>query len=317
MRTVTEQTQEKDLEFLPDRPTIEDAIGVHRVIASNLKQIVMGGLPKPFVVGLYGSWGSGKSSVVEMLRTSSDQQFKIVVVDAWRKDKDNFLRQFVKKLANELLSPASAADICKEVDFKESTQTNSWIPSKFAKIAFVIYLLVALYLLLGTIWNSLNFPNYPAKETAPLEFLILTAIAFQWLLPKYSHHVQLQTAEITIEDPAWFRKMFFKRILNDTSRISVCIVIDNLDRVAAEDALAIIKFIKTFIVDDEDEKAAQTKTQVSFLIPCDDRALINRIKDDGRDDETAAEFLRKFITRIPQELRKSWNELFSPATRQG
>src|ERR1700722_7980361 len=184
MKTATDQTQEGDLEFLPDKPTIEDAIGVHREIARNLKKVIMGGLPKPFVIGLYGSWGSGKSSIVEMLRTSSDRKFQIVVVDAWRKDKDNFLRQFVKKLANELLPSDSAAKICEDVDYKKSTQINSWIPGKFAKFAFVIFILVALYLLFGTIWNSFYFPSFPSKDVAPFEFLILTAIAFQWLLPK-------------------------------------------------------------------------------------------------------------------------------------
>lgn len=161
-----------------------------------------------------------------MLRTTKDLNFQIVVVDAWRKDKDNFLRQFIKKLANELLPPVNAAKICEDVDYKKSTQINSWIPGKFAKCSFVIFILLALCLLFGTIWNSFYFPNFPSKDIAPLEFLILTAIAFQWLLPKYSQQVQRQTIEITVEDPAWFRKIYFERILNEASGISACVVID-------------------------------------------------------------------------------------------
>jgi hypothetical protein len=292
------------LKFLSDKPTNRDSFGTHQAIANVLKDTVMSDLPKPCVIGLFGSWGSGKSSIVEMLRSATDRRFKMVVIDAWRKDRKNFLRQFIKKLARGLLPKAAAEDVCKRVDYRRSDQTVSWKPGKLATIAFVVYVALAVAVLWWTVWGYAQYPEYPVKETASFAFLILAAMAFQWYLPKYSQQIHVETEQITIEDPSWFRQIYFEEILGAATGVSVCIVVDNLDRLATEDSLAIIKTIKTFIVDADGDAIPPSKAKVTFLIPCDDTELISRLRKGGG-IRNASEFLRKFVNvslRIPKIL---------------
>src|SRR5207253_3141470 len=96
------------IRLLSDQPTSTDLIGTHTILADTVSDIICSDLAKPFVIGLFGSWGSGKSSVLEMMENTKGKRYKIVCVDAWRKDKDNFLRQFVKKLARSLLAEKRA-----------------------------------------------------------------------------------------------------------------------------------------------------------------------------------------------------------------
>jgi hypothetical protein len=282
-----------DLGFLSDKPTHDDQLGTHKKIAESLKTFIEGDLPKPFVIGLFGTWGAGKSSIVKMLEASDNRTFKIVVVDAWRKDKDNFLRQFTKKLARNLLPNELAKEVCKKVDFKISSQDVRWVPSKLADVTFAIYILTALMLLFGTIYNWFVFPNYPAKDIGEFAFLIIAAIFLQYLLPKYSKNITTETEDITIEDPARFREIYFEDILNKGSGVTICVVIDNLDRVPADDAFAIIKLIKTFIVDADYEQVSDNKNKIVFLIPCDERELRNRVEESI--GGTSNQFLQKFI----------------------
>jgi hypothetical protein len=191
-----------DLTFLPDQPTSEDELNVHEKIAQSLKRFVKGDLPKPFVIGLFGSWGSGKSSIIKMMEDSNDRTFKIVVVDAWRKDRKNFLRQFTKKLAREILEGKDAEAVCEKVDFKKATQDVNWTPSQSANLWFCAYILMALAVLFGTIYNWYEYPSYPSKEIGEAIFIMLGVIFIQYLLPKFSKTIQISTEDVTIEDPA-------------------------------------------------------------------------------------------------------------------
>lgn len=293
-----------DLHFLPDQPTSQDQLNIHRRIADRLKTFVRGDLPKPLVIGLFGPWGSGKSSIIKMMEDADDRTFKIVVVDAWRKDRKNFLRQFIKKLAREILQEGSDT-VCKKVDFKKSTQEVNWVPGERANIYFCIYLLVALLVLFGTIYSWYFYPDYPSKEIAGVAFIMLGVIFLQYLLPRFSKQIHVSTEDITIEDPARFREIYFQDILEKASGLSICIVIDNLDRVPPEDATGIIKLMKTFIVDVDYENVSKNKTKITFLIPCDVNELESRLFEQR--PAASKQFLQKFINislQIPALLQQ-------------
>ena len=114
-------------QFLNDQPTSKDEIGTHSTIAEGLLKIVHSNLRRPFVVGLFGTWGVGKSSIVQMLRDktkATKDKTKVVIVDAWREHKETFLRQFVKKLARELLTVKAAEEVAKRTDIKKVDNKN-------------------------------------------------------------------------------------------------------------------------------------------------------------------------------------------------
>lgn len=311
--------KENKYEFLDDRPAEEDAIGHYRIIADQLFETIHCNLGKPFVVGLFGSWGTGKSSIIKMLeaRCEKEKNTKVIVVDAWRKEKSIFNRQFLKKIAKELFGDGkSFKAVKKAVDEKKTESTSNWKPSVLAWGIFIIFVLIFTSCIAGSIWAWLHQKN----ETNPFAWDsiagaiigIFVAFYFQLILPRFSIGTTTEIDDISIHDIEHFRDIYFNLIIKKTDVQRICIVVDNLDRVDAEEALSIMQMLKTFIVDAKEDRGTKEEVEqkslnkVVFIIPCSDEELKIHIKC-SKAVGKEGEFLDKFFNisfRIPNFLRQ-------------
>ena len=59
-----------------------------------------------YTVGLYGSWGSGKSTIIRTAKKNLDEDrdknIRVIIYDAWKYSGDSFRRMFLLHLQNEL-----------------------------------------------------------------------------------------------------------------------------------------------------------------------------------------------------------------------
>lgn len=308
---------ENKYKFLNDRPVKKDTIGHYDIIANQLFETIHCNLDKPFVIGLFGSWGTGKSSIIEMLEARCEREkkekTKIIVVDAWRKDKAIFNRQFLKKVAKELFKEDEQfKEIRKELDEKETISTSGWKPSKIAWCFFSVFIIAFIACIVVALWGW--YSNEEASNPFPFATIagsitgLLVACYFQLLLPRFSISTNTHIDDISVHDIDYFRRIYFDKIIRKTKAERVCIVVDNLDRVEAEDALTIIRTLKTFIVDAKEDKGTgeeveeESLNKVVFIVPCCDKELEKHIKDSEAVDD-GTEFLHKFFNvtfRIPE-----------------
>ena len=70
--------------LVTDAPSDKDAFGAHGRIAQAIAQLVRNS-PGGKSIGLLGTWGAGKSTVVEILRKDleGDPRFVVWLFDAW------------------------------------------------------------------------------------------------------------------------------------------------------------------------------------------------------------------------------------------
>lgn len=120
-----------------------------------------------------------------------------------------------------------------------------------------------------------------------------------------SHFLTSETITYEIDrfkDPHEFQSEF-EKVLSSLKTDKLLVVFDNLDRVTHEKAVEILATIKTFL-ETENVKGKG----VVFLIPCDDRAIkehlrnVYKLSDDEGEAFSEEEFLRKFFNttlRIP------------------
>jgi hypothetical protein len=94
--------------LLTDEPATTDefAAGAHQRVATAIAQLVESE-PGGKVIGLEGSWGSGKSTVVRLIRNSladksTKADMRVVVFDAWAHQGDPLRRTFLEALIGEL-----------------------------------------------------------------------------------------------------------------------------------------------------------------------------------------------------------------------
>ncbi|MEC9492295.1 P-loop NTPase fold protein, partial [Flexistipes sp.] len=91
------------VEFLEDEPVNEDELGLHAHIAENIENIIAKDSVKKKTIGLFGQWGSGKSSIIDIFsKNYQDDKNKIITYDSWAHRGDLLKRSFLLKLAREL-----------------------------------------------------------------------------------------------------------------------------------------------------------------------------------------------------------------------
>lgn len=82
---------EYKLKIITDEPTFEDALDF-RNYSRRLAEIITNSTPR-FSIGIFGGWGTGKTSLMSMTRQILDGHDKIVTVwfDAWRYEREEYL----------------------------------------------------------------------------------------------------------------------------------------------------------------------------------------------------------------------------------
>ncbi len=96
--------------FIPDKE-IEltedtDLLGT-KVYSENLVKVIENA-PKDevFSIGLFGGWGTGKSSIIKSaqkeLKKKTDENIEFVTYDSWKYSNDSFRRMFLLRIQEEL-----------------------------------------------------------------------------------------------------------------------------------------------------------------------------------------------------------------------
>ncbi len=93
--------------LLSEQPAYEDRFGVHERIAEQLRWIIEeitrnGGETKKNVVALFGTWGSGKSTVINLLEKNVKNTYKVIRYDSWSHRDEHLKKAFLLHLLEEL-----------------------------------------------------------------------------------------------------------------------------------------------------------------------------------------------------------------------
>jgi len=264
-----------------DVPSPSDELGgAHDRLANALADMVTEG-EGGYAIGLEGQWGAGKSTVIELLSRKLPKT--VFVFDAWAHQGDPLRRSFIEKLY-EFFSTNKKGNVgtqewldrMEELRKRLKRQTIRETP-QFATIALVVVTLIILaplgsnLLVLGLKedvippWVGIvGFGIVGLVVAVPLVLLILTGFSrlFPRRLPKkkvdrlQAVFIKPSSSEIRSEsnetpDPT---SVEFEETFSDLMEDGLpkkddrlVIVLDNLDRVAINDARSIWSTMRTFM----------------------------------------------------------------------
>ncbi len=280
-----------------------DAFG-HKIYADTLSDIIaISGSSKGYAIGLFGSWGVGKTSIIRHLKNSNtDSSIEIIELDAWQYSAQHFRREFLLTITTEKYHE----DIRNDLKYKSKEVSSG--PSKInyqrllKALAFVLgagflgYYLPDLINIIFSIEDGTE-PTW-LKNTLGVVLTLVAAIFAAGI-----HDIKgiFSNVETTIEKgipiyPDEFHALFKKILKREPfkNKNKVVFVIDNLDRAAHETVIEILNSIKTFLLED----------RCIFVIPCDHEGLVNHIAasrsqdsswGDTQNKSSANEYLRKFF----------------------
>ncbi len=298
------------MKYIPDKEiNLEknDLLGTYPYVDTIFKAV--DNCDTPFTIGLFGGWGSGKSSIMktfqEKIEKEKTSSYQILTYDAWKYSHDSFRRTFLLEMKEKLgLQPTKDLE---NLFYKEEWKDKTFEPKldKYWKLKFGYFLIVIA--MIAVLWVfTYDKPDLAAIISA---IIIVNTVLIFFIREAIVIH---RTTQI---DPKLFAPEQFEQIFKAMIKVlthqknnknrwiekksqkqkteKVIIIIDNLDRCQRETAIELMLSIKNFL---EIEGCV-------FILPVDDYAIKQFIESttSRKSTETDSgtvngkEFLRKFF----------------------
>jgi len=255
----------------------------HEKVAQNLYELIQSS-DRGVTIGLEGGWGSGKSTVVNLLKEKLAEKDKegertlFFLFDTWAHDGDPLRRIFLESLINEidpknidktlnnLQQKISGRKKTVEIKTKKSASTLGkclsfsaiFVPVGAAILSAINYQTLSLF-------NFTEEPHWPFIIGVTLALTPLWIISFWWLCSKkdekgktrweffvsdseesYTQDITEDGERTSIEFESFFRQIMNYSIGDGKKFKQALLVVDNLDRVEPDQALSIWSILQTF-----------------------------------------------------------------------
>ncbi|MEZ0396285.1 MAG: SUMF1/EgtB/PvdO family nonheme iron enzyme [Anaerolineales bacterium] len=232
--------------ILDDLPTETDTLDFQPYV-DTLVDIAQSG-STPLTIGVFGTWGSGKTSLMKMVKKGLPKDFTIAWFDAWKYDKEETLwRAFLlsilsalhlsKKLSDDELGKLTAM-LYRALDLEKSGGVTIDLAKLGAKVAQ------------GAVQIGLSFIPGGAALGKLVEELQKSGA--QNLSETAFDAIQRERTKIHIEQVRFleqfqqqFSRLVQDRIVAEGGRLVV--FVDDLDRCLPEKAIEVLEAIKLFV----------------------------------------------------------------------
>lgn len=289
-----------------DAFSTEEDLGPHRRVAHAIVEVVStesGGR----AIGLEGSWGSGKSTVVQLVRSQLEENdnFEIICFDAWAHEGDPLRRTYLETLVRRLQAKKWIEKERWDEKLglisrrrRETTTRTTPRPTSLARCLAVALFLVPLGTALvaadwdgGITFDLRSPPAWGFILGLALSLGPLFVLLFYWLIVARRQEATRNTWQLlisnsvtdstteTVETPdptsIEFADHFddlTKEALEKNEERRLLLVLDNLDRVEPASALAIWSTLQTFLQERYDEGKSWFR-RIWVLVPYDPEGL--------------------------------------------
>jgi hypothetical protein len=301
-RSANDNTTEKQaIKFLSDQPLDADRVREmrfgHPSIVENLKNIIQT-CPTPFTIGLFGKWGTGKTTILDSLkRNFYASETATITIDAWKHEGDALRRTFLQDTIKQLKEKQNGkqylsqdAKLSENLRVPMSRTFSSGIKANYSLLRPLLLVLIVM-VGVGLLINAFSSNNLGTYISTLSGGGIIGGILL-WLLQQSVTTETITTTTDRFQDPEQF-EYEFKKIIDKVTVTRLLVIIDNLDRVSCEKALELLSTIKTFL---EQKKCV-------FLIACDANAIKRhlensyglKLENNGMSIFDGDEYLRKFF----------------------
>jgi len=333
----TEKDKDRYLSDSPIEDVDEDEFR-HQEYVDTLDRMVEDADP-PWNIGVFGEWGSGKTSIIRMLYSrlrDADTDYVCVEFDAWKHAEESIRTDLLLNLDQAIGEKTAQTDeegnnavlgedqITRELyDVEEQQQGEDLSAWKEAERIYTesplvggTTLLILGIIMVGAVVNLLNILG--VVQITNLTISSINSVLSAFLFPLFVSVFIFMAGEVRQATTALRRKhprkewsgayeQLFNDILDETDADKVLISIDNLDRCESDTVYDVLVSLKTFLQSED----------CIYIIPCDDRALQSHIEsidiegDYFKDQLNEREFLRKFFQthiRIPDFIAEDIEE---------
>lgn len=284
-----------EYDFLEDRPLEEEKLDNlrfgHDEIAETLADTIKS-CPTPFTIGLFGGWGSGKSTIANKISSDYLDDIETVKFDVWKYEGDSLRRSFLKEFA-EATNTEEEISVRNTKDVIRKEQEGFTIDYKATIQLFFIFLF-------GIILSAFFYQVIPSLTLLPISvILFLAGLSKDYLIKTVFPRKGSSYIDSKFSEPHEFEKEFQKLLRNQDSK-RILITFDNLDRVSDREVMITLNTIRTFLEPEKETLDSKNATNPVFLVPCDDKAIKKHIDSyySPTQNYDSNKFLRKFFDSV-------------------
>lgn len=264
-----------------------------------------------FTIGLFGNWGTGKSSIIETSKNQIEQdgsKVKFIIYDAWKYANDSFRRMFLLKIQEDLRQEQT--EDMKRFYQSENAEAKPRQVLNITGVSIVVSALIVLVVIVSSLNIRIEW------KTPIISILTLLGLLIS-VLNGFFHSLKISINKPSLFAPEQFedcfKQMMWVSLKKENCIIAslkklveyvrkgkttivgldkIVIVIDNIDRCHSAMAYQLLTDIKTFL--------SNERYNLVFVIPVDDEALKkhlfgNSSKHEDHCNHEKEEFLRKFF----------------------
>jgi energy-coupling factor transporter ATP-binding protein EcfA2 len=316
------------VKFLADEPSEKDFFGSHGRVARAVSDVIREA-NSVNIIGLLGSWGSGKSTVVKQMsqhlaEVSSQEEMHFFTYDAWLHQNDPPRRAFLESLIGDLTSNALAtekdwshrlSDLSgkSEETVTQTTRslstTGKWIVGSFGLVplglafldfdlvekafgttftwaAFAVFCLSLLLTIAPVVvatgfylawrpWRNVGVKgpvnwSFWTKHKTAYEDQSIFALLTNQSVERSENKTKISPEPSAIEFRAVFRDVL---IALKEHKERLIIVIDNLDRLAENDAMQLWATIRSLFIGDAITENGVALAPPTIILPIDEGAI--------------------------------------------
>lgn len=348
--------------LLSDAPSETDEFGSHQRVANAICELILSEPEGGKTIGIEGTWGSGKSTIVNLIKgnLSSSSENLVFLFDAWAHHDDPLRRTFLESLILQAEEKKWSNDpevwkrvrhvLAQRVKIESKTTRPKLKPWARLLVLSLLFLPVGTALLSSGLSNPISSVDYFALKlvggllcTLLPGLILIGNLAQSWfrgsgissnafdeplafLLQSFTPDTTTETFQTINPTSIEFENVFsdlMSEILSQGER-RVVIVLDNLDRVEANEALSLLSTLQTFL--QHSGSNVKWLKRLWIIIPYDREGLEklwqsnrdtntqDRSSDDqgkGTDLEIATSFLdKRFQIRfeVPPLVLTNWSE---------
>lgn len=299
--TLVKDIPEFEMEYKEDKDKFN-----HKVFAKTLMQIIEDNTA-PLVLGLLGPWGSGKSTILNLLiqnLNNKQNDYKYVYFNAWKYSNDSFRRQFLlectkgliadekeRKQRSEKIKQRFIRDFEKEVFSLKDLLKVELKPNISTIIAIIIsFGIMVPFLIYGIMTNNI-----------PLWISSIVMGIFTFILEKQMPKLFQVNIPMEIDPQLVLPEQFeeeFESLIKCCNKKMV-FIIDDIDRCPPHMIMNILDSIKNFFVStNKNSDNLEAYKRCYFLIAMDDKAVTSILQKERGENYKNEEVLKFFDTTL-------------------